>query len=75
MIQIHQERGKRQQAHYLSASSQNEFIDVCVEYVPSHVEKRTRIIQAREATIDTEVLNLKYLLQDLKDLDINELQF
>ena len=36
-IQVSQEKGERLQAHYLSASSQNEFIGLCAEYVRSHV--------------------------------------
>ena len=36
-IQVSQEKGKRLQTHYLSASSQNEFIGLCADYVRSCV--------------------------------------
>ncbi|XP_037797777.1 zinc finger MYM-type protein 1-like [Penaeus monodon] len=36
-IQVSQEKGERLQAHYLSASSQNEFIGLCAEYFRSRV--------------------------------------
>ncbi|XP_063613032.1 zinc finger MYM-type protein 1-like [Penaeus indicus] len=40
-IQVSQEKGERLQAHYLSASSQNEFTGLCAEHVHSRVMDET----------------------------------
>ena len=80
-IQASQERGERLQAHYLSASSQNEFIGLCAEYVRSHVldeiEDGKYFSIMVDATPDSSHVEqttfiIRYLTQEVEEYSIKE---